>query len=153
MGESSDPSDVTTLRFRHAASGGYGVTEDAHPGEVMPVVFLAVADTPEDDYILQVRLERGDSSRAYAFAWRDGEGYRVLASPGSLEEGAKPLVGARDFCSWRDYHECALSSREDLMSLYQDVIYPRFVAGGEVPGSYATLIPHDDARAPEPTRK
>ena len=134
--------EVTPLTFHQAAAGGYGVIDASHADEPMEVLFIAIAETPEDDYILQVQLERGDSSRAYAFMWREGEGFRMVMDPGILEPSHKILVGLDTFCTWRPYRECTLRTREDLLTLYRNAIYPRFVVGNESPGSFATLAPH-----------
>lgn len=132
----------------HRTDAGYAMTDKSHPDEPMELLFVAIPETPEEDYIAQVRLENGDGERAYAFVWRTGDVFRIVSSPGSVEPGRKPLRGGDAYCHWRSYQECRLAGGNDLRALYRTAIYPRFVAGGDLPGSYTLLSPHELRLAP-----
>lgn len=133
----------------HRTEAGYAMAEADHPDEPMELLFVAIQETPEEDYLAQVRLEQG---QAYAFMWRAGEVFRIISDPGSVEPGRKPLRGAGALCRWGSYQECALASADDLRALYRTAIYPRFVTGDDLPGSYTLLSPHELRLAPS-TRK
>lgn len=132
----------------HRTEAGYAMTEKSHPNEPMELLFVAIPDTPEEDYFAQVRLAPGENERAYAFMWRTGDGFRIVSSPGSVEPGPKPLRGGGAFCHWQSYQECTVVSADDLLALYRTAIYPRFVAGDDLPGAYTLLSPHEMRIAP-----
>jgi hypothetical protein len=138
--ESAPHGERIDVAFRRT-SGGYEMIEAAHPDEPTEILFVAVAETPEDDYIAQARIEPGEAARAYAFMWRAGDVYRVISNPGALEPGPKLVRSAELPCRWRSYHECGLASADDLMRLYRAALYPRFVAGDELPHRYSELVP------------
>lgn len=130
--------DVTFRRVE----GGYEMAEFDHPDEPVRLMFVEIADTPEDDYVAQVNISPESDGFAYAFLWRTGDVFRVISAPGSVEPGPKPLQGGDAFCEWRSYRECHLVSAEDVLALYRAAIYPRFVAGQDLPGRYSELVPH-----------
>ena len=77
--------DALNVTFRRDGAA-YDVTERSHPDEPMTgVLLMAVPETPEDDYIVQWQAEPGDTSRAYAFMWPDGSGYRLYSEPSSFD--------------------------------------------------------------------
>lgn len=130
-----------TIVFTRAGAG-YTLQEIAEPDE-KPIAMLLIPlpDTPEQDFIAQVTLPNAGETRAYAFLWQVGAGYRMIAAPGALDEmaSAEPVLVAH--CTARPQGECQLGSREGVLAIYRDVIYRRFVTGGAAPSDYMELTP------------
>lgn len=109
--------------------------EDAEPEDRMEIVFVAVPETPEDDYIAQVKLFTDEDVRAYAFMWRTEAGFRIVASPGVVE-GATGEAALARYCGARINSECRFDRAEDVVAFYREAIYPAFVTGGATPSNY-----------------
>lgn len=130
-----------TIVFTRAGAG-YALQDVAEPDEKpIEMMLVALPETPEQDFIAQVTLPNAGDTRAYAFLWRAGNGYRMIAAPRALDElaSAEPVLVAH--CTARPQGECRVGSREGLLAIYRDVIYPRFVTGGAAPSDYMELTP------------
>jgi hypothetical protein len=132
--------------------GGYEMIEAEHADEPMRVRFVAIAETPEDDYVVQADLSPDSDGYAYAYAWRADEVFRIVADPGTVEPGPKRIQNVDAYCEWLSYSECKLESADEVLAVYRAVIYPRFVTGGDLPGRYTELVPIA-RRLPPGTRK
>lgn len=125
-----DGDSEIVLVFHHD-NGAYDIDNVADDEDRMrSVLFVAVPETPEDDYILQWSAPESGIGVAYAFVWRQGASYRIASSPSGVfgRDDGKPSR-ADAFCSWRAYRECALASRRDLLRLYRELIYPQIASG------------------------
>lgn len=139
-----DGGGTQALLFRRA-NGGYRLRPVNEPDSAwMPVLFVPVRQTPEDDYIVQVQLRTDENARAYAFMWPAGRGYRLITLPSELEDqpGGEHALTAR--CASRPNGECQVAKREDLLALYNEIVYPAFVIGGQTPDDYMDLSPAPD---------
>ena len=84
--------------------GGYPTYGGGGPSMGARMKKLLVRETPEEDYVAQVRLRPDEEGRVYAFMWRTERGYRVVMN---CMEGAGQsvfhvhlhLLGGRRF-SW-----------------------------------------------------
>lgn len=101
-------------------------------------LFVAIPQTPEEDYIVQVQLEGGEPGRAYVFLWRIEGGYRFISAPGALLAEAEPTLAA--LCRQRRNDECELASARDAVALYQSAVYSTFVTGGVTPSNFVDQI-------------
>ena len=129
--------DVTFHRTEH----GYEMIEAAQPDKPMRVMFVPIADTPQEDYVAQVDLRPDETAYAYAFMWRADDVFIIVSDPGTVEPGSKRIQHADAYCTWSQYGECQLSSAENALALYHAAIYPRFVAHDDLPGHYTELVP------------
>ncbi len=125
--------------------GAYAIHSDAEDEPMRDVLVVPIAETAEEDYIVQIRQE---GAAMYAFLWRTREGYRLFADPGefSMEEaGARRLAR---YCALAQYHECRFGSSASLRRLYRALVWKRFVRGAEAPGSYIELLPMSAVETP-----
>lgn len=113
---------------------------DEHP---MHATLIPIADTPEDDYVAQVRInnEPDDVTTAYGFVWREGGGYRVFADPVGFDGDRQAPPSAERFCQAQGQGECEFATRADLLGYYRQIIYPQFVQQHRTPSSYIDLGP------------
>ncbi len=109
---------------------------------VRGVLFVPIADTPEDDYVVQLRLNTEADAVALAFMWREGESYRVAYAPGGLSPDDN-LSAADPYCQWQNYQGCSIGTRENVFAVYRALIYPNFVTGDLTPQAYIDLAPLD----------
>ena len=61
------------------------------------MLFVPIPETPEQDFIAQVKLPNAGDARAYAYLWPVGDGYRLtIAAPRALDQlaAAEPLLVA-----------------------------------------------------------
>jgi hypothetical protein len=132
-----DEAMQVTFRLRGAE---YEITERTHEDALAGVVFIDVPETPGNDYIVQWQQERGSDVRIYAFMWPNGAGYRIYSSPSAFDapDGSKP---AQAYCQPMAYGECRFSTRERLLSFYQNVVYPALAAGAVTSDDYLELTP------------
>ncbi len=130
-----------TIVFTRAGAGY--VLQDVNESDDKPIemMLVAVPETPEEDFIAQVTLPNAEGVRAYAFLWLAGDGYRMLAAPRALDGLASAESVLVSHCVARPQGECQMGSREGLMAIYRDAIYPRFVTGGAAPSDYMELTP------------
>lgn len=130
-----------TFRLR---AGEYEITERAHEETLAGVTFIAVPETPTDDYIVQWQQEQGSDVRIYAFMWPYGAGYRIYSSPSAFDapDGSKPTEA---YCQAMAYGECRFSTREQLLAFYQNVVYPALAGGGVTSDDYLELTPFANA--------
>lgn len=124
-----------TVTYRRAGEG-YEVRQANGEDAPMRVEFIPVRQTPDEDYVVQVAMDRTGDGRIYAFMWRTDEGFRIVAAPAVAEESAL----AR-YCATRPNGECGFARREDLLAFYRAAIYPEFVAGGVTPADYLDQVP------------
>lgn len=95
--------------------------------EWVDVRFVAIPGTPEEDYIVQLPVERDGSIWAYVFIWQSEGQYKAVVAPGLIEdtsESSPPLDG---FCQLSRARSCEFNNREALYAFYERVFYPRFV--------------------------
>jgi hypothetical protein len=141
--ENSDPDRDFEVVFERQGDGAYVITRTADAEEpISGVLFVPVPDTPEEDYVAQLRLNKSEPAVVFAFLWRTEDGFRVVSAPGGLLPG-DDLSAADPYCSWQSYQGCTIARREDVFSVYRVLIYPNFVTGGLTPESYLDLAPLD----------
>lgn len=150
--ESEDSGNRFDLVFDRDANGRYTVAPTSGQEPIPGVLFVPIASTPEEDYVVQVRLNTEREGAVYAFLWRTADGFRLVVDPGRLTPDDN-LSAADPYCEWQSYQGCGLSSREDVFGVYSALIHPRFVVGGETPESYVDLLPPDAAAPPTKDRK
>ncbi len=122
--------------------GGYVFRDEAKPDEPLRnVLFIPITDTPEEDYIVQVRLRADDEATAYGFLWRTAEGYRAITSPSAFESDDAHTAMLTRLCAARGYGACHVRSARDLRAIYRRIVRPLFVTGAAVPDSYVDLVP------------
>lgn len=148
--ESEESGNRFELVFDRDADGRYSVAPTNGQDPISGVLFVPITNTPEEDYIAQVRLNAENEGAVYAFLWRTDAGYRLVVDPGRLTPDDN-LSAADAFCEWQTYQSCGLSDREDVFGVYRSLIHPRFVVGGETPEGYVDLLP-PDAAAASPTK-
>lgn len=114
-----------------------GAAEPA--GASSAVLFVAVTDTPEEDYIISLPSDDAGAGVNFAFAWRAADGLHLISNPREFED-------APDAQAWLDAHTEALSygerrftRREDVLAFHRDFIAPRFVRGGATPEDVIVL--------------
>jgi hypothetical protein len=135
-GPSGDAFDV---RFDRNGRG-YRLSRIGDLDAPMDLLFVAIHETPADDYIAQLRLGRdGSSGVAYGFMWREGDGYRVLADPRAVDEDGPPPEAARYCREIGSSGECGFDRVADATGYYRAMLYDRFVVGGAEPMSYLDL--------------
>lgn len=119
----------------------YEVTDSRSEEEPLAgVIFIAVPETPGDDYIVQWQQEQDSDVRVYAFMWPSGAGYRIYSSPSAFDapDGSKPTEA---YCQSMAYGECRFSTRERLLAFYQNVVYPALAGGAVTSDDYLELTP------------
>lgn len=150
--ESEDFGNRVDLVFERGADGRYTAAPTSGEEPIRGVLFVPITSTPEEDYVVQVRLKADDDGAVYAFLWRTDAGYRLVADPGRLTED-DDLSTADAYCVWQTYQSCSISRRDDVFSIYAALVYSRFVVGGETPESYVDLLPPGAPLAPRrPTK-
>lgn len=145
--ESEDSGDRLDLVFERGDDGRYTVAPTSGQEPIRGVLFVPITVTPEEDYVIQVRLKTDDDGAVYAFLWRTNAGYRLVADPGRLTAN-DDLSAADAYCVWQTYQSCDIGRRENVFAVYQALIYSRFVVGGETPESYVDLLPSGALSAP-----
>ncbi len=127
--------DIERIAF--ARQGNAYLMAPTGEDERIRVFFAPIAETPEDDYVAQTRIDPEGQGIVYAFVWRTADGFRVISTPASVgEDGA-----TSPFCTALAYQQCEFKRREDVIGYYRESVYPRFVAGSEMPASYIDLTP------------
>jgi hypothetical protein len=149
--ESEDSGNRFDLVFERDANGRYTIAPTSGQDPIPGVLFVPITGTPEEDYVVQVRLNAENDGAVYAFLWRTDAGYRLVVDPGRLTED-DDLSAADPYCAWQTYQSCGISRREDVFAVYQALIHARFVVGGEAPESYVDLLPPGAAAAPPPSK-
>lgn len=141
--------EIQAVRFVREGAH-YRLVSESDPGEDMTgILIVAIPETLEEDYVLQLRPREGDGAYVYAFMWRVGEEYRVVQSPSAvLVRGGKPSPRTHALCTWRAFQECALSRREDWMRVYLEIVYPDFVQSEQAPDEFMALTPRRDGERP-----
>lgn len=134
--------DAAVVRFVRVGDR-YEIRRIDQPEErPMGVLFVAVPETPEDDYIAQVVLgSEGGEGFAYAFVWPFGDGeYRAFFQPNGLIEngGAAP----ERYCTPAPYGGCTFTSAAAVRAYFRNVLYPAF-STGHIPVRYLSLTPQD----------
>ena len=127
----------------HRAGRRYDVTPSAGGERPMRVMFVDVPETAEEDYIAQVALPSEESVRLYAFMWRAEGGYRIIAAPRAFAGGSPGRRMMDRVCVTQRNGECQLGSRQKLMELYLNAVYPAFVVGDETPEDFMDQLPID----------
>lgn len=122
--EENEDSEIPQIEFRQQG-GGYALIGNDQDDAPMSAIFFAINDTAEEDYIVQIALEAGESGRVYAFVWRSGDAYKVIVAPGAFEPDSSALDR---YCTRGLYGACGVANREALIALYREAIYPTFVA-------------------------
>jgi hypothetical protein len=145
--DSSEPEQQEVV-FTRQSDGTYTLADANDPDEpIRGVLFVAIEDTPEEDYVVQFRLSTNEPAVVIAFLWRTGDRFRVVYSPGGLVAG-DDLSAADPYCQWQTFQGCNIARRDDVFAVYRALIYPNFVAGDRTPESYLELAPLDEAAAP-----
>lgn len=129
-----EPVDVT---FRRSGVG-YDVLREGEGFE--DVIFIPIATTPEDDYIVQYMVSASGGGFAYAYFWPTTAGYRVYSNPRAFDRSHEAPASGAPFCGDGNYGECVFRSREDAFAYYERVIYPAFVASARSPAGYLELM-------------
>lgn len=143
------PGAAAPMIVRYSRRGRtYDLTREDDTDPPMRVLFVAVRDTPEEDYIAQVAVNSEENGRLYAFMWREGEGYRLLLDPRGVEEGSPARAGLT-LCSARPNGECQFRSRAALRDFYRRHIYPIYVVRDATPARYVDQGPVNAAPATE----
>ncbi|HRP12687.1 MAG TPA: hypothetical protein PLK37_16800, partial [Terricaulis sp.] len=109
--ESGSQQQQTIVFTRTGA--GYTLQDIGAPDErPIEMLLVPVPETPEADFIAQVKLPNAEGARAYAFLWPISGGYRLLAAPGSLDElsAAEPVMVRQ--CTARPQGECRIGGRD-----------------------------------------
>lgn len=135
--------DVFNIRFDRAGQGYIMNRVDEPDERPLHATFVPIADTPEQDYVAQVQLgaSPGEEGVAYAFLWREGDGYRVFADPMGFNADRQAPEGSGQFCRPMRQGECQFASRADLLGYYKQIVYPRFVHDHAAPANYIDLGP------------
>lgn len=129
----------------HRIGRAYDVAPKRGGETPLRVIFIDVPDTPEEDYVAQVRLRADEPMRAYAFLWRTEQGWRIVAAPGAFAEDSPAQALMRTLCAARPNNECHFARREDVLTFYHDAVHPIFVAGDARPEDFMDQIPADGA--------
>lgn len=149
--ESDDSAQRFPVVFTLEADGRYTLNSPSNDEPMHGLLFVAVNDTPEEDYVAQFRPRSDEPAVLFAFLWRTSAGYRVVVDPGRLT--ADDNLSAGDaYCEWGSMQSCGLSRREDVLGIYRALVYPRFVVGGEAPESYLDLL-SESTSAPAPAKR
>jgi hypothetical protein len=120
---------------------------------IQGVLFVPIADTPEEDYVVQIRLNAEAEDVTFTYMWLEGAGYRAVSTPGALFADDN-LSAADPYCQWQTYQGCSIASRENVFAVYRALIYPAFVTGDRTPEGYIELMPLDEpAQSPPKGRE
>ncbi|MEZ6022004.1 MAG: hypothetical protein R3C16_00965 [Hyphomonadaceae bacterium] len=119
----------------HRAGAAYQIGPDGRE-EAIHALFIDLPETPEDDYIVQVRLRPEEPVRAYAYMWRIAGGYRTVASPGAFPKGSIGETAMQTKCMRMSMRECRFATAADVRAFYLEAVYPAFVVGDAIPGDY-----------------
>lgn len=145
--QAPDDPPMTVSFSREGA--GYAITELSHEDRPMTgVLFVAIPETTQEDYVVQWAAETGQPARTYAFMVRVGNGYRVFSGPGSFEESGDGPKPADAYCERRSYGECVFDTRSDLLAYYQAIAYPAIRENVSAIDDALTLTPLPDAATP-----
>lgn len=127
--------EIERLRFRATPSGYIieepGAAEGA--GDDRPVLFVAVQETPEEDYIIVLPQDGPGSGANFAFAWRAADGLHLISNPREFEDTPDARAWLDAHTETLSYGERRFTRREDVLAFHRDFIAPRFVRGGATP--------------------
>lgn len=130
--------DDDIVVFHRAPDGGYFLTgEGENAEERMPILFVEVPETPEEDYIVQVVTNH--ESFGFGFAWRTPEGLRILSNPNAFN-GTLYAAQLDTLCTRLSHGECQLTSPDGVRAVAAQVI-AAFVRSGETPEDWIDLVP------------
>lgn len=133
--------DLFTVIYRRVGAR-YEVAAEEDEGErPISVLFIAVPQTPEDDYIAQVAIEPGAQERAYAFLYPIAGGHRIVSAPSIVDDHAAGQAALQRRCRTRPNGECQFASGRDVIAFYREAIYPIFVRGVATPHDYIDQTP------------
>lgn len=148
----SGTADRMEVSFHHEADGRYRIENLGEDDDTMhSALFVPIGDTPEEDYVVQLRLNPAEDAVTFTYMWRQAEGYRTVSIPGGLFPDDN-LSAADPYCQWQTYQGCKITTRENVFAVYRALIYPAFVTGGQTPESYLDLMPLDET-APRPSKE
>jgi len=137
--ENGAASDKRIVMMRRA-DGKYDIAMIGEDQPLRGAVFVPIAATAEDDFIIQLHITADVEQPAYAFMWAIPGGYRVVGAPGVVDETPEGERALAAECASRPNSECQVTSAAALQRIYRAGIYPRFVAGRTVPGDYIDLV-------------
>jgi len=149
--ESEDSGREYPVTLSVGEDSRYSVTSPANEEPLNGVLFTSIDATPEEDYVVQLRLRPNEDAVLFAFMWRTADGFRFVTDPGRLVPDDN-LSAADPYCRWQTMQSCTISRREDVFAVYRALIYQRFVVGGEEPESYVDLLPPEAARPQTPAK-
>jgi hypothetical protein len=137
-------SEARSITFRRRGRTydviGFG---DERPME--GALFVAIPETREEDYVVQVRLMPDETAAVYAFVWRTDDGFRLMTNVRAFSD-PPPQQAFDELCQMKQYYECEFRSRGDLLRFYRAHVHPAFVrAGTQTPVRYAELRPENAA--------
>jgi hypothetical protein len=110
------PGDQALQVTFHLRGAEYEAIERrGHDEPLVGVMFVAVPETPENDYVVQWQHEQGSEVRVYALMWPNGDGYRIYSTPSVFDapDGSKPMEA---YCQPMAYGECRFATREQLLA-------------------------------------
>lgn len=113
-----------TYRLRGAS---YEIIPDSREDRPMEALFIALPDTPEEDYVAQLRVPPDESERVYAFFWRSGDRFKVISAPGAFDDSASGQEALARLCQARPNGECQFDSARSVLEFYRAAVYPTFV--------------------------
>lgn len=109
--------------------------------EPLGAMFVAISDTPEEDYVIQMtQFEPDEESTIYAFMWRTDGGYRILSAPQAVGEAGEAAIATHCHSENASFGECHFATREDVMNFYREAVHP-FAVSGETPTHYVDQSP------------
>lgn len=141
----ADDGSEERIVYRRAGQG-YQLSPPGDEDEHIIAIFLPISSTPEDDYIIQVQMRRGEVVRAYAFMWRTETGHRFIVAPSAFR-GETAEAELDELCAQRTSRECKLRRREDVLRLYREMVYPAFVVGNQTPANFMDQLLIEDSSA------
>ncbi|MGE3250411.1 MAG: hypothetical protein AB7J28_11685 [Hyphomonadaceae bacterium] len=133
------------LTFTRAADGGYVLTGQNRDGESesMPLLFVDVPETPEEDYIVQVHIDTDDNVVAFGFAWRmDGGALRIFSDPDAFDETAH-VAQLDALCTRLTFGECQLDTREEVLAVARDLVAPHIIRSDATLDDWIDLTPQN----------
>jgi hypothetical protein len=143
--ENTDSEERRMIYRRTGSRYQLHALDDGGDEAPLAALFIAVPETPEDDFIAQIELPNSGEARVYAFLWPHDGGFRLIAAPRAVGDFPGGQAGLAARCAARPYGECQIANREDLLVIYREIIYPRFVTGGATPSDYMDIVPAPDA--------
>lgn len=135
-----EPESFEIIRFGQVGSA-YDLRSAADADETPArTLFITLPETPEDDYIVQIRLTDDTDAVAYGFAWPIGQGaYRVHIAPAAFDaSGEQPPAEA--YCARMSTYGCVFAEAQAVRRYYLEVLYPAF-STGHVPARYLQMTP------------